>query len=87
MRGEIVVVRAYRGKALVRRVWGADNQLVFLVEDSHFKSLIEGQESAVGLIGFPKEDVFKYDLKMAKEINDPSSREHFSWDKLEPWTT
>jgi hypothetical protein len=84
MRGEIVIVRSYRDRPLVRRAWDANNQLVFIVDESHFQSLIEGRERAVGLIGFPKEDVFKYDPKLAEAIDECSDKECFIWDKLRP---
>jgi hypothetical protein len=85
MRGDIVIVRAYRNKPLVRRVWETDNQLIFLVNEAEFRSLMDGHEKPVGLIGFPKEDVFKYDPNLAEEVEKGFRDGCFLWDRLKPF--
>ena len=86
MRGEIVIVRAWRGRPFIRRIWGVGENVVLITNDADFQLLNSGDPRAIGPIGVPKEDVFKYDPNISKEINDLSCKEHFSWDKLEPWT-
>jgi len=78
MRGDIVMVRAYGGKALLRRVWDVGERVVYVTNDKEFDKLAAG-EPAVEPIGFPKEDVFC--------VSEP----HFSvtnpeWSRLEMWS-
>lgn len=84
MRGEYVIVRAYRGKPLIRRVWDVGENVVYITNDQQLKLLMKGAGNAVGPIGFPKEDVFKYDPNLAEAIDEFSDKDCFIWDKLKP---
>jgi len=79
MRGEYVIVRAYGGRPLIRRVWDVGEKVVYITNDQQLKLLIEGAGNAIGPIGFPKEDVFRYDREIVELLND---KQNFTWDKL-----
>ncbi len=57
MRGDTVIVRAYGGTALVRRVWDAEGDTVYICSDKNFDWLSRNDGSGT-CIGFPTEDVF-----------------------------
>lgn len=58
MRGEIVLVRAFGGKPLKRRVWSVRPGVVYITNEEQFLNMIEGRR-AIKPIGFPQEDVFE----------------------------
>lgn len=60
MRGDQVIVRAFGGQPLVRRVWSAKNGLVYIAEEKEYRKREAGQ-GALEPIGFPVADVFVYD--------------------------
>jgi hypothetical protein len=59
MKGDTVIVRAFGGAALVRRVWAVKNGLIYISEENEFRKREAGQE-ALEPIGFPVADVFAY---------------------------
>jgi hypothetical protein len=81
MRGDLVIVRAYGDEALVRRVWEENSNAVFITDDTNLKLLLSGSD-ALQPIGFPKEDVFKYDQMVANTIKNNKC----DWSRLKPWT-
>ena len=78
MRGTVVIVRAFGGVALVRRVWEAADGLVYLSTESEFAKLEAGKEG-LPPIGFPAQDVFVYDVAALKDGDRPN------WDRLTLW--
>jgi hypothetical protein len=78
MRGDLVIVRAYKGVPLVRRVWEEVEHGVYITDDTNLKRLLAG-EDAIQPIGFPREDVFKFDPEIASKIDD------LDWDRLTPF--
>ena len=78
MRGDLVIVRAYKGVPLVRRVWEEVEHGVYITDDTNLKRLLAG-EDAIQPIGFPREDVFKFDPEIAVEIDN------LDWDRLTPF--
>jgi len=84
MQGDLVIVRAYGGKPLVRRIWAEDETGIYITDDNQLKRLIAGK-SAIPPIGFPKEDVFKYDPSLAAAIDDVSGNGGWDWNKLTPF--
>jgi hypothetical protein len=72
-KGEIVFVRSFGGNPLVRRVWGFDNKVVFVTDDS-IKDVIS--------LGFPRKDVFKYDPKLVSSMELFFSKNKWDWNKL-----
>ena len=65
MQGDLVIVRAFRGKPLVRRVWDKVGHGVYITDDAHFKRLLAGEKISQP-VGFPREDVFRYDPDLAR---------------------
>lgn len=80
MRGELVIVRDFRAKALIRRVWDADAKAIYITDDQQFERLVAGHEALLP-IGFPKEDVFEY----APEIVESIAAGSVDWNKLKRW--
>lgn len=63
MRGETVIVRAYGNEPLLRKVWDADNEVVFICSDENFDALTAGRP-ALNPVGFHRQNVFHYDPKV-----------------------
>lgn len=82
MRGEYVIVRTYGGRPLIRRVRAVGENVIYITNDQQLKLLMEDAGDAIGPIGFPKEDVFRYDPKMLELINNT---QNITWDKLKPF--
>lgn len=57
-RGEEVIVRAYRGELLHRRVWADTGRGVLLCSESGFQKAVQSGEEPL-YSGFPKEDVVR----------------------------
>lgn len=81
MRGDIVIVRAYGGIPLIRRVWEEGEASIQITNDENMDLLLAGK-TAVEPIGFPKEDVFQFNPEVAKKIN--SFPAGWDWDELIP---
>jgi phage repressor protein C with HTH and peptisase S24 domain len=69
MKGDKVIVRAFGGVALVRRVWAVKNGLVYISDEKEFHKR-EAGEDALEPIGFPVADVFAYDETFAASGGD-----------------
>jgi hypothetical protein len=67
MRGDDVIVRAFGGLPLVRKVWSIGARVIYLTDDEQFQKLKAGK-SALQPIGFPKEDVFKFDTAILESL-------------------
>lgn len=78
MRGETVIVRAFGGKPLVRKVWSVGARVVYLTDSMGLEKMLAGGEAAPP-IGFPKEDVFRFDPEAAGNLNEAI------WPKLVHW--
>jgi hypothetical protein len=63
-RGKLVIIRAFAGEAIVRRVWSYDERAVYVTDESGFIRLLSGED--VMPIGFRREDTFKYNPTMAE---------------------
>lgn len=82
MRGERVVVRDFKGRPVVCRVWDEDQSGVYVVNEEGLK-LLQSHEGAAILIpiGFPREDVFEYDPGVVKLVGQESA----DWSRLNQW--
>jgi len=76
MKGELVIIRAFGGQPLLRRIWEIDNKVVYVTDDSK-KDLIS--------LGFPREDVFKYDSDLAVSMEALYKSKKWDWNKLVPF--
>ena len=74
MKGDKVIVRAFRNKPLVRRVWEVTSDVIFICSEENYNALSSGNEGLLP-VGFPREDVYRYNPKI-----DLSTQ--VQWDKL-----
>lgn len=74
MKGELVILRAYGGQPLIRRIFETTDKAVFVTDDARKDDLIS--------IGFPREDVFKYDPQLAKKTGQLFKKGKWDWNKL-----
>jgi hypothetical protein len=79
MRGQQVIVRSYGGKPLIRKIWEVKEGAILIMEEAQFQLFVKNDLRAIGPIGFPREDVFKFDSKFANLTSDSN----FDWTKLE----
>ncbi len=79
MRGQIVIVRAFGDKPLVRRVWDADDEAVYISGEAEFQRRSEGKD-APPPVPFPRHDVYEYDPSVNPDAD------HFRWERLERWS-
>ena len=84
MKGELVIARAYGGEPLVRRVWSANDRLVYITNEEEFQKG-DNSENQVNVIGFPREDIFTYNEVLAAAIGDFCRDGTWDWEKLSPW--
>ena len=87
MRGDTVIVRAYRGEPLMRRVWDADTRLVYLCSERQFQGLWRGELRVLPPLGFPREDVFVYDAALLAELEERWQTDPTVWDRATAWQT
>ena len=78
MRGTVVIARGYGDAALVRRVWEVAGGLVYLSDEVEFAKLEAGKEG-LPPIGFPANDVYVYDAKIAPQKGS------VNWEQLQQW--
>lgn len=83
MRGDLVIVRAFRGMPLVRRIWEEVERGVYITNDACLERLLAGEET-IQPVGFPREDVFRFDPEMAKEMDALYQAGEWDWTKLAP---
>jgi hypothetical protein len=83
MRGDLVIVRAFNSRPLVRRVWEEVEHGVYITDDTHFE-LLMAEEPTIQPVGFPREDVFKFDPELAAIMDDLIQGGKWDWIKLVP---
>jgi hypothetical protein len=83
MKGDLVIVRAFGGLPLIRRIWEEDERGVYITDDVQLKRLLAGGY-AIQPVGFPKEDVFRFDPELAAEMDHLNKEGKWDWDKLTP---
>lgn len=79
MRGETVIVRAFGGRPLIKKIWSVGARVVYLLDETDLEKMLAGG-GGVQPIGFPKEDVFRYDPETAGALSEAI------WPKLIQWT-
>lgn len=84
MRGDRVIVRAFGGRPFVRRVWEVYEKFVLITDDAQY-ALLDSKQDAIEPLGCPREDVFKYDPKLAGSIEGLHKRGKWDWNKLVPF--
>jgi hypothetical protein len=83
MRGDFVIARAFKGEPIVRRVWDENDRGVWLTDDKEFDLLTTGRGGHEPMLGFPREDVFRFDPDVAMLIK--IAPENCDWAKLVPY--
>lgn len=83
MKGDLVIVRAFRGVPLIRRIWEEVERGVYITDDAHLERLLAGEES-IQPVGFPREDVFRFDPELAAGMDDLVKKGEWDWTKLVP---
>lgn len=84
MQGDAVIVRAYGGVPLVRRVWDENERVVYITNDSRLKQMLAG-DTEIWPVGFPREDVFKFDQELASQLETLCESGKWDWNKLDPF--
>lgn len=84
MRGELVIVRSYGGRPLLRRVWDVGRNVVYITNDEQLGRLTQGLPASMP-IGFPMEDVFAYDPEIAACIESLYQTGRLDWSSLKRW--
>jgi hypothetical protein len=82
MRGERVLVRAFKNQPLVRVVWDVSKRLVYVTDEVQYQRLLAGQ-AALDPVGIPVEDIFRYRPEIAEQV----ATGRCDWRKMEPWAT
>jgi hypothetical protein len=82
-RVKMVIVRAFAGQLLVRRVWSYDESAVYIVDESAYIRLLSGED--VMPIGFRREDVFRYDPAMTEQKADRDRADRHGERMTPPW--
>lgn len=80
MTDNLVIVRAFGGRPLVRAVLEIMPGGVLVCMPEHAESIRRGEQTAP-LVGFPKDDVFRYDRSAAQTIGSAGK---VDWDRLSP---
>ncbi len=77
MRGDKVIVRTYGDEPKIVRVWEVLPDIVLVCSEENYRILGSGR---IGLwpVGFPKEDVFRYNPQQDTILNIPNR-----WKELE----
>ena len=77
LRGDVVLVRTFGGKAVKLRVWSVNHSRVFITNDEEYEKLVAGK-TALDPIAFPGEDIFCVPATLSVE-------EPLDWSQLLPW--
>lgn len=72
---KLLIIRDFMGRYLVRKVWDATKEKVYVTSES-------GPSEGLQPIGFPREDAFEFDEQAAKAIEAGMS---WDWERLQPW--
>jgi len=67
MRGDTVIIRAFRDQARVLRVWGVTEEAVYACNKEQYQRRADGIQ-ALDPVGFPRRDVFVYDAVLLEQL-------------------
>jgi hypothetical protein len=59
MRGKTVIIKAFGGDLLVRKVWSVGQNVIYVTDEKNYTLLTNNKDAATP-IGVPKDDVFEY---------------------------
>lgn len=84
MKGEFVIVQEFGGRPLIRRVWDATSEAVFVCSEERFNALSSGENTQYP-IGFPRENVYEYDASKAVMLGSLWQVDPGIWQSMTPW--
>lgn len=84
MQGDTVLVRAYRGRALILRVWEANAETVYVCSEENYRKMSEGI-AAEWPIGFARKDVFVYQHSATLKSVHGTIQDDAFWKNLTPY--
>ena len=67
MKGDVVIVRAFGGMPLVRRVWAESGETIAVASEDVYLALEAGKTAPIP-IGFPSGSVYPYDPETAHKL-------------------
>ncbi len=85
MKGDLVIARAYKGEPIILRVWSETDRGVWLTDEAEYQLLINDEGGRASVLGFPREDVFRYDPEFASTIKESWESKTWSWNHLTPY--
>jgi len=71
MKGDKVVVLSSKDKLLIRRVWEATQDVVYICSEENYQTLSDGKQGLLP-VGFPREFVYRYNPKV--DLNSASAK-------------
>jgi len=84
MRGQYVLLRAFRNKPIVRRIWDADDDTVYICNEENFARLSAGL-AGHWPVAFPRSDAFAHDALPAELVKRGQPVPNEVWEDLPPW--
>jgi hypothetical protein len=84
IRGDIVIVQEQGGSPLVRRVWDANDQAVFVCSEERYNDLLNEKDNRYPM-GFPREYVFEYDESVLGTLGSLWQVTPSVWGNLHLW--
>lgn len=84
MRGDLVVVKEFGGRPLIRRVWDSNDEVVYVCSEERYNFLLSGEDDRYP-IGFPREYVFGYDQSIVGTLSSLWQVDPNIWNSLELW--
>ncbi len=67
MRGDLVIVRAFGNRPLLRRVWDATSTRVYVLDEDSFQRR-QANKDALAPMGWPRDVVFYHDEKLLTDL-------------------
>lgn len=84
MRGDNIIIRAYKGEPVVLRVWGIDGDVVFATGARNFRMLVAGL-SGPAPMGHPIGYVFSFDDELLQKYQKGAIALDDFWQSLRPY--
>ena len=84
MQGDTVVIREFGGRPLIRRVWAANDDVVFVCSEERYKHLLAGEDDRYP-VGFPREYVYQYDESIVVTLQSLWEVDPTVWSSLSIW--
>jgi hypothetical protein len=83
-RGDLIVVRAYGDKPLIRRVWEVTDRAVYIHSEENYHKRKAGID-APDMVGFPRLDAYVYDPETFPPDTEGIRQDAAFWAALQPY--